>query len=56
MQVLTATGSTSTTAKAKFKAAWAAIRADLSEEDIVSAREYAENSAEALARYDRNQK
>jgi hypothetical protein len=32
--------------KAKFKAAWTAIRAGLSEDDIASAREYAENSAE----------
>jgi hypothetical protein len=39
--------------KAKFKAAWTTIRAGLSEDDIASAREYAENSREALARYDR---
>ena len=42
--------------KAKFKIAWTAIRADLSEDDIASAREYAENSREALARYDRKQR
>jgi hypothetical protein len=42
--------------KAKFKVAWAAIRAGLSEDDIASAREYAENSREALARYDRKQR
>ena len=33
-----------------------AIRAGLSEDDIASAREYAENSREALARYDRKQR
>jgi hypothetical protein len=44
------------TCKAKFKAAWTAIRAGLSEDDIASAREYAENSREALARYDRKQR
>jgi hypothetical protein len=42
--------------KAKFKAAWAPIRAGLTEDDIASAREYAENSREALARYDRKQR
>jgi hypothetical protein len=42
--------------KTKFKAAWAVIRAGLTEEDIASAREYAENSREALARYDRKQR
>ena len=42
--------------KAKFKTAWAAIRAELTEVDIASAREYAENSREALARYDRKQR
>jgi hypothetical protein len=42
--------------KAKFKAAWAAIRAGLSEDDIASAHQYAENSREALARYDRKQR
>jgi hypothetical protein len=42
--------------KAKFKAAWAGIRAALTEDDIVCACEYAENSREALARYDRKQR
>jgi hypothetical protein len=42
--------------KAKFKTAWAAIRAGLSEDDIASAHRYAENSREALARYDRKQR
>lgn len=42
--------------KAKFKVAWAAIRAGLSEDDIASAHQYAENSREALARYDRKQR
>jgi hypothetical protein len=42
--------------KAKFKAAWAALHAGLSEDDIASAHQYAENSAEALARYDRKQR
>ena len=55
-RALTATALTSMTARAKFKAAWTAIRAGLSEEDIASAREYAENSREALARYDRKQR
>jgi hypothetical protein len=41
--------------KAKFKAAWTEIRAGLTEDDIASAHEYAENSREALARYDRKQ-
>jgi hypothetical protein len=35
--------------KAKFKAAWTAIRAGLGEDDIALAREYAANSREALA-------
>ena len=39
--------------KAQFKAAWAAIRDGLSEDDIASEREYAENSREALAKYER---
>ena len=39
--------------KAKFKAAWTAIRDGLSEDDIASEREYAENSREALAKYER---
>jgi hypothetical protein len=42
--------------KTQFKAAWAPIRAELSEDDIASAHEYAENSREALARYDRKQR
>jgi hypothetical protein len=42
--------------KAKFKTAWAPIRAGLTEDDIASAHEYAENSREALARYDRKQR
>ena len=42
--------------KAKFKTAWTMIRADLSEDDIASAHQYAENSREALARYDRKQR
>jgi hypothetical protein len=42
--------------KAKFKMAWMAIRAELTEVDIASACEYAENSREALARYDRKQR
>ena len=39
--------------KAEFKVAWARIRAGLTENDIAKAYEYAEASAEALARYDR---
>jgi hypothetical protein len=42
--------------KAKFKTAWTTIRAELSEDDITLACEYAENSREALARYDRKQR
>jgi hypothetical protein len=40
-------------AKAKFREAWARIRAGLTELDIARARHYAEASREALARYDR---
>jgi hypothetical protein len=40
-------------AKAKFRQAWARIRAGLTELDIARARHYAEASREALARYDR---
>jgi hypothetical protein len=39
----------STTAKAQFRAAWARIRAGLTDADIAKAHRY----AEALARYDR---
>jgi hypothetical protein len=39
--------------KAKFRKAWARIRAGLTELDIARARHYAEASREALARYDR---
>jgi hypothetical protein len=39
-------------AKAKFKDAWAPIRAGLTDVDIETAHEIAEASAEALARYD----
>jgi hypothetical protein len=39
--------------KRQFKAAWARIRAGLSEVEIAYARRVAEISAEALARYDR---
>jgi hypothetical protein len=39
--------------KRQFKAARATLRARLTESDIASAHEYAENSKEALARYDR---
>ena len=39
--------------KAKFREAWARIRAGLTELDIARARHYAEASREALARYDR---
>jgi hypothetical protein len=42
--------------KRQFRAAWAAIRAGMSEDDIAIALEYAENSREALARYDRKQR
>jgi hypothetical protein len=38
---------------AKFREAWARVRAGLTELDIVRARHYAESSREALARYDR---
>jgi hypothetical protein len=41
-------------AKAKFKDAWARIRASLTEAEIAHAHRVAEISAEALARYDRN--
>ena len=40
-------------AKAKFREAWARIRAGLTELDIARARHYAESSREALARHDR---
>ena len=40
-------------AKAKFREAWARIRAGLIELDIARARHYVEASREALARYDR---
>jgi hypothetical protein len=40
-------------AKAKFKVAWARIRASLTDQDIVAAHQIDEASAEALARYDR---
>ena len=40
-------------AKAKFREAWARIRAWLTELDIARARHYAESNREALARYDR---
>jgi hypothetical protein len=40
-------------AKAKFKAAWARIRSDLTEAEIADARRVAEISAKAVARYDR---
>jgi hypothetical protein len=39
-------------AKAKFRDAWARIRASLTDQDIADARKIAEASAEALARYD----
>ena len=42
-------------AKAKFKAAWARIRASLTEQDITDAHRIAEISAEVLARYNRKQ-
>jgi hypothetical protein len=37
----------------KFMIAWARIHAGLTDDDIARAHEYAEASAEALARYDR---
>jgi hypothetical protein len=40
-------------AKAKFKAAWARIRSDLTEAEIADARRVAEISAKVVARYDR---
>jgi hypothetical protein len=40
-------------AKAKFKEAWARIRASLTDQDIADAQQIAAASAEALARYDR---
>jgi hypothetical protein len=40
-------------AKAKFKAAWARIRASLTDQDIADAQQIAAVSAKALARYDR---
>lgn len=43
-------------AKAKFKAAWARIRASLTEAAIADARKIAEASAKALARYDDRRK
>ena len=42
-------------AKAKFKEAWARIRAGLTDDDIAAAHQIAEASAAALARYDRKQ-
>lgn len=39
--------------KLQFKVAWSRIRAGLTDDDIASAHEYADASAEALARYDR---
>jgi hypothetical protein len=39
--------------KAQFKVAWERIRARLTDADIAKAHEYADASAEALARYDR---
>jgi hypothetical protein len=39
--------------KAQFKITWVRIRAELTEADIATAVEYADASAEALARYDR---
>ena len=36
--------------KAKFRTAWARIHAGLTDQDITTARGYAENSADALAR------
>jgi hypothetical protein len=40
-------------AKAQLRTAWARIRASLTDQDIADAHRIAENSAEALARYDR---
>jgi hypothetical protein len=40
-------------AKARFREAWARLRANLTDQDITDAREIAEASAEALARYER---
>jgi hypothetical protein len=40
-------------AKAKFKEAWARIRASLTDQDIADAQQIAAVSAKALARYDR---
>ena len=40
-------------AKAKFKEAWARIRAGLTDQDIADAQQIAAVSAKALARYDR---
>jgi hypothetical protein len=40
-------------AKARFKIAWARIRASLTDQDIADAKHIAALSAEALARYDR---
>jgi hypothetical protein len=39
--------------KAQFREAWARIRAGITDADIARANQYAEASAEALARYDR---
>ena len=47
------TGADLDACKIAFKDAWARIRADLTEAEIGQAKEYAEASAEALARYDR---
>ena len=38
--------------KTQFRAAWARIRASLTDQGIARARRYSENSAAALARYD----
>ena len=40
-------------AKARFKAAWARIRAGLTDQDIADAQQIAAISAKAVARYDR---
>jgi hypothetical protein len=40
-------------AKAQFRAAWARIRASLTDQDIADAQRIAKNSDEALDRYDR---
>jgi hypothetical protein len=40
-------------AKAQFRAAWARIRASLTDQDIADPQRIAKNSAETLARYDR---